>query len=1078
MIRQVLILVLITLQAICLSGQGVTLDAACKPADKAFYFKNYTTRDGLPHGLVNLIFEDRHGFLWLSTLTGLARYDGFSFRPILGEGSGCTETFSPIISMAEDSSGKIWATATDGVMISLEGLSNNYFSKKYQFSAQLPTFSSILKIDRDKIWLITREGIKWYFFKSKKLVTPDWPVPILENEAMRRFGAPQIIFSGIPDGQDGAWLIGKNDKTTGVFHWNISKNAWKFYPYSDQPGHRELAQTPGFLWEDRVEHYIYAGGWSGGLRRLNPATDRWETFDFKSFGKETIHQIAVKNERELWICTELGISVFDKKTFESEDWAYDASNLNSILPYRIACCCVRRSGAIWFGGQSGVSCIDPAVQMFPRRNILPPGEDVGCHYKDTLYHRAFWGTNYEKFPRCRIFCAEEGLGLDKARIVYDDPNAKYEIYFILRDKTGKGYWVGTSTRLLFMDAKTFKVTPVREKVMGSDTLSTDKICCRMASYDNQGNLWIGTYAQGIIKLDGRSGKCSQWLPHKTGDRFSLEEFSARSVFCDQNGRIWAGSLNTDGIGVYDAQRGVDLCLDTTVAWRTYFYKKSVFGFAEDKFGKVWAATIKGLVRCQFTKSGVFSAEKYAKINEAVYYVAFDEQGRLWMKTNSGIQCLDPVSGELLIFNEKNSISADFSFGRMYKADDGEFFFGGNYRWRNSDILSQKAATPLVSITAVSLFDKLIDPVKWSAPGQSLQLSYAENALVFEFSALNMNQPAECQYHWRLHGQTPLHTTDGAPGEHRATFNNLPPGDYQFEVWADGHQNDSKSNPKAGDSTVSSTILQFHIEPPFWATWWFRSLAGALVVSIAYLFYKNRLKIATASAKIQQQKAELQQKDAEYGRSLAEMEIASLRAQMNPHFLFNSLGTLEAFIMEQRTDEATVMLHKFSRLTRMVLENSARPLVPLEDDLAALRLYIELEQIRFQNAFRVEWELDEAMLDENLQIPPLLVQPFVENAILHGLRNKISGEKFLKITLRKEDKSLVFIIEDNGVGRDQARQISKQKMPGQTSLGGKLTLRRIELLNRTLQTKAKVQVRNLYENEADTGTHIELRLPVN
>ena len=200
-------------------------------------------------------------------------------------------------------------------------------------------------------------------------------------------------------------------------------------------------------------------------------------------------------------------------------------------------------------------------------------------------------------------------------------------------------------------------------------------------------------------------------------------------------------------------------------------------------------------------------------------------------------------------------------------------------------------------------------------------------------------------------------------------------------------------------------------------------------------------------------------------------------RQSPHFVFNSLATLENFILENRNAEATGLLQKFSRLTRLVLENSARPLVALDDDLTALKLYVDLETTRFNHSFRVEWNVDAEILEENPSVPPLLVQPFVENAILHGLRAKKGDDGLLKISLSRTENDLLFLIEDNGVGRRQAAKIEPPKPVGQTSMGGKLTERRIELFNQTNRRAATVAVEDLFPEKEDAGTRVELRLPV-
>jgi LytS/YehU family sensor histidine kinase len=134
--------------------------------------------------------------------------------------------------------------------------------------------------------------------------------------------------------------------------------------------------------------------------------------------------------------------------------------------------------------------------------------------------------------------------------------------------------------------------------------------------------------------------------------------------------------------------------------------------------------------------------------------------------------------------------------------------------------------------------------------------------------------------------------------------------------------------------------------------------------------------------------------ADFNQKFSESELKALRAQMNPHFVFNILNTIESYALDNNKEAASVMIQKFSRLTRLVLENSMNQFVPFENDLKSLQLYIELEQMRYADKFLVVYNIQQHILEENYLIPPMIIQPFVENAIIHGLRNKADGNGIL------------------------------------------------------------------------------------
>jgi sensor histidine kinase YesM len=213
-----------------------------------------------------------------------------------------------------------------------------------------------------------------------------------------------------------------------------------------------------------------------------------------------------------------------------------------------------------------------------------------------------------------------------------------------------------------------------------------------------------------------------------------------------------------------------------------------------------------------------------------------------------------------------------------------------------------------------------------------------------------------------------------------------------------------------------------------------------------------------------------------------MKAEALRAQMNPHFIFNSLNTIEGFMLQNKTYEASSFLQKFSKLIRLVLENSRHSTISLEQDLEVLRIYVQLESIRYEGTFSYEFDVDDMVLEQ--QIPPTLIQPFIENAILHGLRNrnKLVGDDaknnggFLKITVEELGKNLVIRIEDNGVGRENARKLNvSNAILGKTSIGMDNTAERLKIFS----ADAKLLISDLNPNAADgnVGTRVEIRLPI-
>jgi hypothetical protein len=226
-----------------------------------------------------------------------------------------------------------------------------------------------------------------------------------------------------------------------------------------------------------------------------------------------------------------------------------------------------------------------------------------------------------------------------------------------------------------------------------------------------------------------------------------------------------------------------------------------------------------------------------------------------------------------------------------------------------------------------------------------------------------------------------------------------------------------------------------------------------------------------------ERLEKEQKLADYKNRTADLEMMALRAQMNPHFIFNCLNSINRFILKNEPDAASDYLTKFSKLIRLILQNSQAKSVCLETELEALCLYIDMEISRFEDHFDYQIILDPALEIEHLEVPPLIIQPYVENAIWHGLMNK-EGKGHLLIDLRRENNTLCCVITDDGVGREQAATLKSKSANKNKSLGMQITAHRLELIN-TLNDKATtVEVTDLVDSSGEgCGTSILLKIPV-
>ena len=255
-----------------------------------------------------------------------------------------------------------------------------------------------------------------------------------------------------------------------------------------------------------------------------------------------------------------------------------------------------------------------------------------------------------------------------------------------------------------------------------------------------------------------------------------------------------------------------------------------------------------------------------------------------------------------------------------------------------------------------------------------------------------------------------------------------------------------------------------------------SLAALILLGII-IFRNIALKRRNEKHRRELAENELEIQKLETQKQLAELEMQALRAQMNPHFIFNSLNSINGFIFKNQRTEATDYLTKFSRLIRMILHSSASAAVSLTEELAALQLYIELESLRFENKFDFKIECDPDLDTDFIHVPPMLLQPYVENAIWHGLMlKKDKGNLWVNIC---QDKSLLICtVTDNGIGRAKAAELKNMSVNEHKSMGMSITAARIALLHQKNQMKTDIQITDLvFPDGSPGGTEVVIKIPV-
>jgi LytS/YehU family sensor histidine kinase len=216
----------------------------------------------------------------------------------------------------------------------------------------------------------------------------------------------------------------------------------------------------------------------------------------------------------------------------------------------------------------------------------------------------------------------------------------------------------------------------------------------------------------------------------------------------------------------------------------------------------------------------------------------------------------------------------------------------------------------------------------------------------------------------------------------------------------------------------------------------------------------------------QNKLKQSQKEAELSQSL-------LRSQMNPHFIFNAMSGIQSYIYSHEPEKSSQFLVNFSRLIRLILENSSKEFIPLELELEIIEKYLTTQKMRFEDRFDFKLNIDELLVEKQALIPPMITQPFIENAIEHGqLHTLIDG--CINISITEENKMLQIIISDNGVGRKGSK--NTQKINSHNSMAIDITRERIQIINQKYKTKGSLKIRD-YDELNEIGTEVIIKIPL-
>ena len=1007
----------------------------CLTYGQTIHFQSYSSAQGLSQNSVYSMAQTKEGFMWFGTQDGINRFDGKNFHLVLptadsAKNSGFGRYSKMITALYADKNDWLWVGTTQEVAL------YNRYVNKFTLPAEtypgfaLPQNPFINKIAEDRsnnIWILTKnEGLYCYSKTEMKMLPLDW-----------QGGTPDNIISFTCNNEGDIWANSK---------YEIYKlNGTVFFPLgiqkifgSKKPTIFEMNIINGEVWfiTERSEIIILKEPFSSKPSIIYFSRQyRGNTFLSDA---RLIHQ---SDSNTVWIGSRSNGLIkinFAAKTFENASAAGTSYSLKSQFLLTFF---TNPQNITWIGLSGGLAKYDLQKTQFSLwRNEPLPGKPVPDNKLFSIFsdndEDFYMGTLNGGLLHLNIKTAQHQY-YQPEKYLKENPESK-NIYQIIAANNNV-LWMATWGGLYSFNRTT------KEFILYSNPgdIQTEQLCS-VIKLKKQNKLLAGGYKGGLCLFNLDTKK---WEPYRDSKNVlnSSKPLRVRYMQEDDYGNIFM-STEAQNLVRYNYVNGEFTFFP---ALQKVSCDCRHFCFDEPF---IWVATTDGLIQVEIKTMKplkVWSMNNGLP-NNYIYAAVPDGYGHIWLSSNAGLASLDYKKGLCRKFTEDDGLQAmEFNTAVSYKDSKGNIWFGGinGLNMVNPKLNTENNFSPTPIITGINVMNSPYTSDSAIPYIHSITLPYTQNFISFEFKSPNFSQSDNVVYEYMMDGIDTGWNKNGT--RNYVNYTQLKPGHYTFRVKA---ANTNYFWSKA------ITELEVIIIPPWYKTWWFNLVSIFVLITFFAWLFNQRIKTIHYKAAMSQK--------------ITETEMAALKAQMNPHFMFNCINSIDAFIQTNDKYNATLYLNKFAKLIRNVLDSSKENIVPFSKDIETLKLYIQLEELRSENKFKTLLDIDEELISSDYKVPPLIIQPFVENAIIHGLRNKETNDGILSVQVSKTEKHIVYSITDNGIGRVASQKINTGKGK---SYGMEMSYDRVKLFNN--EKEASVIYTDLYDGKIPTGTKVQVNIKI-
>lgn len=1001
----------------------------------SYSFRHLDLSDGLASNHVSAILQDRKGFIWIAS-TALQRYDGSNLITIASFDKVPGSIYYDDICLCEDRKGRIWMGAPDNIRFYDPVTSKVKVLKMDMLPAGTGNVycSHIIQDHAGVIWVTTQEGLYRYDEQSSTFVIPN-EVPAAQRAEM--------YSAIIEDGDGNLWISGRN----GIYM--LSADRKHLYSKQHNPLQIPLLNTSSSfkqLFIDSHERLWAAGRLGDTLYCYIPAQNQLKGWPFRIHKPpegNMVTDITEDKDKQIWVATELGgIYRYDEKAndFHLNIRSENEDDKRFHYDFEVNCFLNDRDGRLWIGTDRGLNILnppDPAFRIMDQRDSnakLPQSEVTGLFqdYKGNIY-AGYWGKGFSWLS--------SNLQLKK-QFLKEIPEERGLVWSFAQMPDGR-VLVGQENGLLsiFDPRQGTFVVHKHKDLFDDQTLMT-------MLPDSDTAVWIGLYKKGLVRWNPVTDTfmaCENLL-NKIRHPITVMDIAKQG-----DSILW---LATSDAGLIRYNHITQKIVSRELFPYAHLSVSNITCLKLLDDTTLVAGTEHGLwvynIRSHTADPLLINGDLF---DEWVLSMLPSGSRGLWFTTPYGFYRFNRRNFGLETFVQTGQIIDNNRKVRreIVRLADGRLMIGASDHFVVLDTSALKVAPspPNVTIINFRAMDSSIQLNTLYDKNAPLALNHRQNFINIEFKSLQYHHEA-IRYFYQLDGVDEDWVQ--ANGLLVARYTNLPPGSYVFRV---------RSMNTAGTFSSGVTTLYFDILPAFWQTTWFRMLGLLLVVAIVYTYFRIRIYLIKREAR---RRTAIEQQ-------IAQLEMKALRAQMNPHFIFNALNSIQTFMMKSETEQALSYLGRFARLIRNVLDSSQQNSVTISKEIRMIENYIELEKLRFADQFDCDIRVDDALDPDFTDIPTMILQPFVENAIWHGLLHK-KERGTLTIVFKKEIDRVLCIIEDDGIGRERSAALKQQTGDEHHSRGIQITRDRLALYNKRFNLDMTFDIEDL-----PTGTRVNVWFPL-